>query len=157
MYSIPKQKKYVLFVIGILVIFLDQVTKLYLINYLKQQPGYSVKINEYFNLVFVWNYGISFGILSYYSYSNYILLCLNLLLIKYLYKYLIAEKEYLVGALIIGGALGNIIDRIYHGGVFDFISLHYESYYFATFNVADMALSLGGFIFTIKRLYKIKT
>lgn len=56
-------------------------------------------------------------------------------------------------ALVLGGALGNLYDRIVHGYVVDFISLHYGEYYFAVFNLADMAISVGATLLIIDMLF----
>ncbi|MDI3325237.1 signal peptidase II [Pontibacterium granulatum] len=56
-------------------------------------------------------------------------------------------------ALVLGGALGNLYDRVVHGYVIDFISLHYGEYYFAVFNLADVAISLGAALLIIDMLF----
>lgn len=56
-------------------------------------------------------------------------------------------------ALIIGGALGNAIDRVLYGHVVDFISLHWQQHYFPTFNIADMAITLGAVLFIVDALF----
>jgi len=56
-------------------------------------------------------------------------------------------------ALVLGGALGNLYDRVVHGYVIDFISLHYGEYYFAVFNLADVAISLGATLLIIDMLF----
>ncbi len=56
-------------------------------------------------------------------------------------------------ALVLGGALGNLYDRIVHGYVVDFISLHYGEYYFAVFNLADVAISVGATLLIIDMLF----
>lgn len=138
---------YIKFIIIVIIcIILDQTTKNYLIYYLKTIPGYMLSINPMFDIVFAWNYGISFGMFSsYYQYSNYILLSINSIIIIFLWQYFI-NKRIIAGSLIMGGALGNVIDRIYHGAVFDFISLHYMDYYFAIFNLADLFINIGALL-----------
>ncbi|MDA8961823.1 signal peptidase II [Congregibacter sp.] len=56
-------------------------------------------------------------------------------------------------ALVLGGALGNLVDRIYLGYVVDFISVHYRNWYFPTFNVADAAISVGAFLIVVDSLF----
>jgi signal peptidase II len=56
-------------------------------------------------------------------------------------------------ALVLGGALGNLVDRVHLGYVVDFISVHYRDWYFPTFNVADAAISLGAFLIVVDSLF----
>lgn len=148
---------------------MDYLSKLWLIGYLKQIPGMMAELNPFLDIVYVWNYGISFGILrEYYQYSNYGLLVVNSLIVAYI-CYLLwrccklhaepvsVSQETLkqvqgdgfsiwmsIGySLIIGGALGNIVDRLIYGAVFDFIHLHYKDYSFPIFNLADSFISIG--------------
>jgi signal peptidase II len=128
-------------------IILDQLTKWWLINYLKTKPGYIAKPLSILDIVYTWNYGISFGIFrQFYQYSNIFFGIVNSAIIIYLW-YLLVECKSIRGfygySCIIGGAIGNLIDRIYRGAVFDFIHLHYKSYGFAVFNLADMFISAG--------------
>jgi signal peptidase II len=58
--------------------------------------------------------------------------------------------------LILGGALGNLLDRVFHGKVIDFISWHYQNYYFPTFNIADSAVCVGAFLYLIALLHEEK-
>lgn len=125
----------------------DQLLKLWLIKFLKTQPGYSITLTPYFNIVYVWNYGISFGLFAnYYQYSNYVLATLNCFIVLYLLRILIiSSKKYQSYGLlmIISGALGNIVDRLIHGAVFDFIHLHYHNFHYPAFNLADIFITLG--------------
>ncbi len=58
--------------------------------------------------------------------------------------------------LIIGGALGNLFDRAFRGGVFDFIAIHYNDYYFPVFNIADMFISIGVFVIMLETILNNK-
>lgn len=147
-------KKYIISsVLVIVVTVLDQISKLYLISHLKTQDGYLINVTWFFDLVYAWNYGASFGIFKqYYQYSNYAFLLLNSIIVAYLiYIILKSTKlfEYASLSMVAGGALGNIIDRILHGAVFDFLYFHYEDYSFPAFNLADSAISVGAFIYLI--------
>lgn len=135
----------------ILLIFIDQSTKTFLINYLKTQPGYYIELIPILDIVYSWNYGISFGFFrNYYQYSNCIFLSLNSIIILYLLYLLKFYQEiwkYIGLIMIIGGAFGNIIDRIFRGAVFDFIYFHYNNYGFPAFNFADSFITIGAVIF----------
>ena len=131
---------------------IDQLSKSYLINVLPKKFEYSFDLLPFLKIVYAWNYGISFGLFSgYYQYSNYFFIAINLLITLYLLYLLIYDAEYnkIALSLIIGGAIGNLIDRLIRGAVFDFIFLYYEKYSFPAFNMADAFISAGALIFLI--------
>ena len=113
----------------ILVLF-DQLSKTYLISYLKTEPNFILEILPFLDFVYAWNYGISFGLFKqYYQYSNYVLLVLNSFIVMYLINMLVKSESKLsiYGLnLIISGAIGNLVDRIIRGAVFDFIYFNYQ-------------------------------
>ena len=131
-------------------ILLDQGSKWFLISYLKTQESYILNLYPILDFVYVWNYGISFGLFGeYYQYSNIVFSILSSAIIIYLI-YLIVKEKSVLGkhgiALIISGAVANLIDRILHGAVFDFIYLHYHSYAFPAFNLADSFITVGAML-----------
>ena len=139
--------------ISLLLILIDQISKSYVIEYLQKQNGMIVYVTKYLNIVYTWNYGISFGMFSnYYQYSNYFFSILNSIIVlfaivHYFNTYNVYSRYYSVGLLItISGAMGNVLDRIFRKGVFDFIDIHYEDYYFPAFNFADICITLGTII-----------
>ena len=128
-------------------IFLDQMSKMFLIGYLKTIPGFIVKVTSFLNIVYTWNYGISFGLFSqYYQHSNTAFIIVNSLIILYLF-FCYYRSTYLLELLafcgILGGAISNVADRIFRGAVFDFIHVHYKNYHFPIFNLADIFITLG--------------
>lgn len=146
------QNKTIAILIIIVIAALDQITKTQIISYLQTLPGYSQKIFSWLQMVYTWNYGVSFGLFSeYYQYSNYSFIAINSAIILYLIYLLFTNLELnkIALAVIIGGAIGNLIDRIFRGAVFDFVYLHYEAYYFPAFNLADVMISFGAAIFLI--------
>ncbi|MDF2965378.1 MAG: peptidase [Rickettsiaceae bacterium] len=128
----------------------DQLSKWWFIGYLKSIPLRTVEVTSFFNLVYVWNYGISFGMFSnYYQYANKFFIFFNILVIIYLFYLLLnctTVKSFIGYCLIVGGAVGNLYDRIMRGAVFDFINLHYEDYHFAVFNIADSYITIGALL-----------
>lgn len=142
------QKKilYFIFLLG-LFIFLDQASKTFLISYLKGKPGYMIELMPMFNIVYAWNHGISFGLFrDYYQYSNYAFLIFNSIIILYLCYLTIKSESYLafIGfSTIVGGALGNLTDRIFRGAVFDFLYFYYGDLSFPAFNLADSFITIG--------------
>ena len=93
------------------------------------------------------------------DYSNYVFTVLSLIITCFLLKWFkdsVILAEYFSLSLIIGGALGNVIDRIIRPGVVDFIQLHWQEYYWPNFNVADSAICLGVIILIIISLKNSK-
>lgn len=131
----------------LILVGIDQLSKGFLITYLKTQPLYILEVMPFLDFVYAWNYGISFGLFrQYYQYSNIVFLLLNSMIVIYLADFLSKSASILAQAgltLIIGGAMGNIIDRLFHGAVFDFIYFHYQDYAFPAFNLADSFITVG--------------
>ena len=136
----------------IVIIFLDLLTKNLTFSYVEnfiidnelQFP--SVKITNFFNLVIVWNNGVSFGMFSNFANAKYFIFLINILIIIYLFVWFFRnQKIYIDYALsfIIAGALGNLIDRAINGAVADFLDFHLFGYHWPAFNVADSAITVG--------------
>ena len=102
---------------------------------------------EILDFVLIWNTGISYGLFdSSGMFGRVTLSVLGLLITLFLLVQMVrstGKLERLGYCFIIGGAIGNIIDRVIYGGVIDFISFHYENYYWYVFNLADVWISLG--------------
>ena len=143
----------------LILIFLDQVTKWWIINYI-MQPIKILPITPFFNIVLTWNSGISFGIFSNQgSFSVIILSTLATLIVFFLAAWLMkaVNKKLIIGLIcIIGGAIGNIIDRVYHGAVIDFLDFHIKSYHWPAFNVADSCIFIGATLIILDSLFPDK-
>lgn len=135
------------FLLAAFVIGLDQLSKLaveYALN-----PGVAVVVNPYFNLNLAYNPGAAFSLLgSAGGWQRWLFMGIALLASGWISAWLWRLRPGLhlqaAGlALILGGAVGNLIDRIIHGVVIDFIQWHYGAYYWPTFNLADAAISVG--------------
>lgn len=132
--------------LALLVILADQVTKQWALATLFQD-GRPVEVTPFFNLVAVWNRGVSFGLLA----SNdpmtpYYLSAFAILVVIGLGVWLARATTPLLRislALVIGGAIGNVIDRLLYGAVVDFIDWHVAGYHWPAFNLADSAISVG--------------
>jgi signal peptidase II len=115
--------------------------------------GESIEISSFIKLVEVWNSGISFGMFSTLPYSDLFFSALSILIIGIL-AYLIYKSNdkltYLGFSLMISGAIGNVVDRVYWGAVYDFIYFHIDDWYWPAFNLADLYIVCG--MFTL--LYK---
>ena len=122
---------------------LDLLTKFLIQNNLSL--NHSIKINKYLDLVYVQNYGVSFGLFSGYV-SHWILIFIALIVVILIfYLFITSDKqlEKLAYFLIIIGAFGNILDRLLNTYVVDFISFHYGSFYWPAFNLADIYITIG--------------
>jgi signal peptidase II len=134
------------FVISALVIVLDQVTKYWVSQSLA--PGAGVPVTPFFNLVLTYNTGAAFSFLSQASgwqRGFFILIAaLASLLIIYFIRRYHREKRFSFGlSLILGGAVGNLWDRIVLGHVVDFLDFYIQAYHWPAFNVADSAITCG--------------
>ena len=109
--------------------------------------GIRYEILPFFDVVMVWNYGISYGLLwSTSSLSRWLLVCAAISVTGFLVWWLRSVKDFMLASaigLIIGGALGNVIDRIAYGAVADFFLFHAFGYNWYVFNIADIAV-VGG-------------
>lgn len=129
-----------------LTIVLDQLTKVWAIAELWDPPRF-FEVTGFFNLVMVWNRGVSFGMFSNDSaIGPYILSTLAVGIAVFLFFWLRKAENRLVAAalgLVIGGALGNVIDRLRFGAVADFLDFHVAGYHWPAFNIADSAITVG--------------
>ena len=134
----------------IFVIFiLDRLSKLYVIYLDKINNSSEIFSSKFLNIYLIWNEGIAFGLLSFEKDNLYnILTALIILIILFLF-YLITRstglKKYSL-TMIIGGALGNVFDRIYSKAVPDFIDFHVGNFHWFIFNIADIFITIGVFL-----------
>ncbi|MCP5148039.1 MAG: lipoprotein signal peptidase [Pseudomonadales bacterium] len=145
------------YALAVLVIVLDQYTKLLAESGLDY--GRPVEVFSWFNLTLQYNTGAAFSFLSdaggwqRYFFSAVALL-ISVALVIWLYTMPRADKLLAAAlALILGGALGNLWDRLVLGHVVDFISVHYGGYYFPAFNLADAAISVGAALMIFDSLF----
>ena len=126
--------------------FLDRISKVYLIHLQEIGTNIDFYILSFLNFFLVWNTGVGFGIMSleaniYYHILTIIIAIINVVLIYYLFK--VRGIQIYFVALIIGGALGNLFDRIYYYAVPDFIDFHIGNFHWFIFNVADIFITTG--------------
>ena len=146
----------VVFRVGVVIALLvcaDQFTKSWVVGHISQ--GQVIPIFSWLNFVHVQNTGIAFSLFS--EASSIFMLVLSTVSIVIALG-LLGSLRCLhywqwqgcsVIALLLGGALGNIIDRQINGYVVDFIDCHWHYWHFAQFNVADMAITIGGVLFLL--------
>ena len=133
-------------IIILVIFFFDRITKIYLLNLQENGIDIDFYINSFLNFYLVWNTGIGFGLASmessiYYHVLTFIIAVINIGLIYFLIKSK-GIHEYLI-AILVGGSLGNLFDRVYYYAVPDFIDLHLGNYHWFIFNVADIFISVG--------------
>ena len=137
---------YINFSIVALIYFLDRLSKIYVIQLDKNNLGSDIFNSAYLNIVLIWNKGIAFGLLSFnesYLY-NIISLIIAIIIIVLVIMSLKSQgfKRYSL-LMIVGGALGNLHDRIFFNAVPDFIDFHVGNFHWFIFNVSDIFITLG--------------
>ena len=131
-----------------LIFLLDRVSKIYVINLDKKLSGSEIFLSKYLNISLIWNEGIAFGLLSFNQENLYNLLTFLIILIIFFILIMIFKSSGLKKIaliMILGGALGNVFDRILYKAVPDFIDFHIGSFHWFVFNVADIFITLGIF------------
>jgi len=119
-----------------------------------QLPFVTLEILPFFNLTMVWNHGVSFGM---FQNSSIWPLTIAAIVISGLFSVWLAKSKSWVEtislSMIIGGALGNVIDRLHFGAVADFIDLHYAGWHYPAFNLADSFITVGIVILVAHSLF----
>jgi len=147
--------------VAFFVVFLDQVTK-YLIKKSISLYHSVIIIPGFLNLVHIKNRGIAFGIFNSQAGTSSIgLIIISIVAVIFIGYLIFSEKKrgrfYCISlGMILGGAIGNLIDRIIFGEVTDFIDVYIKEYHWPAFNFADMAISVGG-IFILLFIIKGKS
>ena len=133
-------------VIVLLIFALDRIVKNYFIGLQNQGIEVDFYINSFLNIYLVWNTGIGFGLISMESNIYYHILTIIIVLVYVVLIYFLIKSKgmyiYLF-SLIVGGALGNLFDRVYYYAVPDFFDLHFQNYHWFIFNIADISISVG--------------
>ncbi len=145
MRSVYLRSEYLKFTTIISLIFIiDIYTKnLALENLLLNSP---LEINNFFNLTLVFNHGAAFSILSEAGgWQKWLFIIMSIIIVSILVILLKIDNDEnkIALSLIIGGALGNLFDRITYGYVIDFLEFHYQNFYWPIFNFADITISIG--------------
>ena len=141
-------------VVTIIVFILDRASKIKIISQQEKSSG-SIFINDYLNLDLIWNTGISFGLLSqnaniYYHLISLVIFSVIIFLIYLVIKATFIEK--ILYSLILGGAIGNLSDRLIFFAVPDFIDFHINNFHWFTFNIADIFITLGIILIIVQDL-----
>ena len=134
------------FSIVALIYFLDRLTKIFVIHLDKNSLGPEIFSSTYLNIVLIWNKGIAFGLFSFDKSHLYNTLSLIISIIIFILIIMSLKsqgfKRYSL-LMIVGGALGNLHDRIFSNAVPDFIDFHVGNFHWFIFNVSDIFITLG--------------
>ena len=138
------------FIISSLLVFsiflLDRLSKIYVIFLDNKFFGSEIFSSKFLNISLIWNEGVAFGLLSFEKQSLYNILTLIIFIIILIIFFMIIKssglKKYAL-LMILGGALGNVYDRIFYNAVPDFIDFHIGNFHWFIFNVSDIFITLG--------------
>ena len=157
---IAKHKKLLLEIVTVLLIFLaDRASKIYILRIAEVESVVDIYVNPYLNFYLIWNKGIAFGLFSFNEslIYNCVSLIIGLIIVAILILIIKSEdiKKYAF-LLVLGGALGNLYDRIYYYAVPDFIDFHIGEIHWFVFNVADIFITLGVIFLIVLELFDKK-
>ncbi|MFK8080245.1 MAG: signal peptidase II [Granulosicoccus sp.] len=144
--------------IVVVIVILDQITKIWADRALEMYQ--QVYVTSFFNITKAYNYGAAFSFLDTPGgwqrwFFTGISLIVSIVLCVWLYRMSRAEKWLSLSiALILSGAIGNLIDRMWYGYVVDFIQVHWNESYFPSFNIADAAISCGTVLLLILTFFE---
>ena len=128
------------------IFLLDRISKIYVIYLDKKFLGSEIFSSKFLNIKLIWNEGIAFGLFSFDKNSlyNFLTLFIAIIIIIIFFMFIKSTgfKKYSL-LIILGGALGNVFDRIFYKAVPDFIDFHINNFHWFIFNVADVFISLG--------------
>jgi len=141
-----------------IIVVLDQITKIWADRSLALYE--QIQITGFFNITKAYNYGAAFSFLDNEGgwqrwFFTAISLVVSIVLSVWLYRISMKEKWLSISiSLILGGAIGNLIDRAWYGYVVDFIQVHWNGSYFPSFNIADAAISCGTVVLILLTIFE---
>ena len=144
--------------VAMVTIVLDQASKWLMLEHVMNPPRV-IEVTPFFNLVYAWNRGISFGVFNTESaWNRWILPLVAVAICVVLAVWLVRSKHWImiVGlAMIIGGAVGNVVDRLRVGAVYDFLDVHAAGWHWPAFNLADSAITIGVVLLIVDSLFAV--
>jgi signal peptidase II len=149
---------------------LDQLSKWWVVERLFRPAGMDetpfftpvrYRITDFFDLVMAWNRGVSFGVFNNSGQWNWILLSLlSAVIVAFLVAWMRRAGSSLMAAalgLVVGGAIGNVVDRLRFRAVADFLDFHLGDLHWPAFNLADSAITVGAVILVLDSLFAART
>ncbi len=142
------------------IFFIDRLSKIYVIFLDNKLSGSEIFSSKFLNISLIWNEGIAFGLFSFNERIFYnILTSIILIIILIIFSMILKSKGFKKYSLLIilGGALGNLFDRIFYFAVPDFIDFHVENFHWFIFNFADVFITIGVFSMILMEIFAKKT
>ena len=134
------------FIIVLIIFAFDRFSKFYILNLAEAEKYVDIYFNSFLNFHLIWNTGIGFGLFSsganfYYNLITILIVLINIIILIMIIK----SKNYKLFFLlmVLGGSFGNLFDRVHYKAVPDFIDIHYGSFHWFVFNVADIFITIG--------------
>ena len=153
-----KLKNNYIFVIIIFLMFaMDRFSKEYVIDFFLSYKEQSYYLYPFLNLTLIWNTGMAFGLFESESNTYHFISALIVVVISFLIIWLFKSKifiEKIALSVVIGGASGNLFDRIKFNAVPDFIDLHYRDFHWFVFNVSDIVITIGIILLLLSDILK---
>ena len=144
------------FIILIIIFLIDRISKFYILKLAEVESSVDIYITSYLNFFLIWNKGIAFGLLSVNESMIYNSITIMIALIVIVILFMMWKNDNIQRyflALVAGGAMGNLYDRIVYTAVPDFIDLHFNGFHWFVFNVADMFITVGVFCLILVELF----
>lgn len=137
----------------------DQATKEWVLWALPRH-GAPIEVTSFFDITLVWNRGISYGLFQQEGFGRWLLVAISIVASIALAVWIVRTRQRLVAlgaALILSGALGNLVDRVRYGAVVDFVHLHAGDWSWYVFNVADAAIVVGVIVLVVDSFWPART
>ena len=160
MFNFFKKNFFINFILVLTIFGLDRISKIYVIDQSKKSLSNNLFLSDYLNISLMWNEGIAFGLFAFDESFFYNFITILIIMVIIIVFFMILKnkgyKKYSL-ILILGGALGNLYDRIFFGAVPDFIDFHIGDFHWFVFNVADIFISIGVIIMILSEFIVTKT
>ena len=140
------KKKLINLILIVSIFAVDRISKIYIIKIFELENKVDIYLTEYLNFYLIWNKGIAFGLFSFnesliYNVITGIIIIICIVVMVMIYNSSGFKNFSLL--FVLGGALGNLFDRMYYSAVPDFIDFHINGFHWFVFNVADIFITLG--------------
>ena len=160
MFNFFKKNFFINFILVLTIFGLDRITKNFVISQSKINLSNDLFLSNYLNISLMWNEGIAFGLFAFDESFFYNFITILIIMVIIIVFFMILKnkgyKKYSL-ILILGGALGNLYDRIFFGAVPDFIDFHIGDFHWFVFNVADIFICIGVIIMILSEFMVTKT
>ena len=146
MFENNAKKFFFSFIIVLIIFAFDRFSKFYILNLAEAEKYVDIYFNSFLNFHLIWNTGIGFGLFSsgtnfYYNLITILIVLINIVILIMIIKSNNYKLFFLL--MVLGGSFGNLFDRVYYRAVPDFIDIHYGSFHWFVFNVADIFITIG--------------